>query len=70
MESVVPVAGDLIRREKYPGNPLLPVAENRSSGILIGTGSGYRFNTTHPALYLPAPPPRFGEHAPEGRKGE
>jgi hypothetical protein len=36
----VAASDDLFNWEKYPGNPLLPVAENRSSGILVDTGSG------------------------------
>lgn len=54
------VAGsdDLLTWDKYPGNPLLPTAENKSSGMLVDAGSGVRFYTTHPAVYLHTPAPR------------
>lgn len=54
----VAVSDDLLRWEKYPGNPLRPVAENKSSGMLVDTGDGFRFYTTHPAVYLYTPAPR------------
>ncbi len=56
--TAVAASDDLARWEKYPGNPLRPVAENKSSGILVDTGAGFRLYTMHPAVYLhtPAPP--------------
>jgi hypothetical protein len=54
----VAASEDLINWEKYPGNPLLPVAENKSSGILVDTGSGFRLYTMHPTVYLHATAPR------------
>lgn len=51
----VAASDDLLRWEKYPGNPLLPVAENKSSGTLVDTGSGVRLYTTHPAVYVHVP---------------
>ncbi|OWK40818.1 TsaC protein (YrdC domain) required for threonylcarbamoyladenosine t(6)A37 modification in tRNA [Fimbriiglobus ruber] len=54
----VAVSDDFLHWEKYPGNPLLPVAENKSSGILVDTGEGFRLYTVHPAVYL---------HTPRGR---
>lgn len=56
--TAVAVSDDLIEWEKYPGNPLLPVAENKSSGIVVDTGTGFRLYTMHPAVYLHAPAPR------------
>lgn len=48
----VATSTDLIHWEKYPGNPLQPVSENKSSGILVHDGKGYRLYTMHPAVYL------------------
>ncbi|HJZ56894.1 MAG TPA: hypothetical protein VKE74_18135 [Gemmataceae bacterium] len=56
--TAVAASDDLLHWEKYPGNPLLPVAENKSSGILVDTGEGFRLYTMHPAVYLHAPAPR------------
>lgn len=42
---------DLLTWAKYPGNPLLPAGENKSSGTLVDTGAGERFYTTHPAVF-------------------
>jgi hypothetical protein len=47
----VAASDDLINWKKYPGNPLLPIAKNRSSGILVNTGSGFRLYTMHPVAY-------------------
>lgn len=48
---------DLIHWKKYPGNPLRPIAENRSSGLMIHDAHGFRLYTMHNEvdLYLPAP---------------
>ncbi len=43
---------DLIRWEKYPHNPLLPHAENKSSGIVVHDGRGWRLYTMHPEVHL------------------
>ncbi len=56
--TAVAASDDLVRWEKYPGNPLLPVAENKSSGVLVDTGAGFRLYTMHPAVYLHVPAPR------------
>jgi predicted GH43/DUF377 family glycosyl hydrolase len=56
--TAVAVSDDLLHWEKYPGNPLLPVAENKSSGIVVDTGAGFRLYTMHPAVYLHTPAPR------------
>ncbi len=53
--TAVAVSDDLIRWEKYPGNPLLPVVENKSSGVLVDTGAGFRLYTMNPAVHLHAP---------------
>lgn len=41
------VSTDLIHWKKYPGNPLRPIAENKSSGLLIHDGEKYRLYTMH-----------------------
>lgn len=38
---------DLIRWKKCPQNPLLPVAENKSSGIVVHDGKRLRLYTMH-----------------------
>ncbi|MGD9636533.1 MAG: hypothetical protein AB7G28_20005 [Pirellulales bacterium] len=38
-------SSDLIHWEKYPGNPI--VGDNKSSGIVVPTGAGYRLYTMH-----------------------
>jgi sucrose-6-phosphate hydrolase SacC (GH32 family) len=48
----VATSTDLIKWEKYPNNPLLPIAENKSSGIVIHDGERFRLYTMHPEVYL------------------
>jgi predicted GH43/DUF377 family glycosyl hydrolase len=43
---------DLIHWEKYAQNPLLPISENKSSGIVVHDGKQFRLYTMHPAVYL------------------
>jgi hypothetical protein len=43
---------DLVHWEKYPGNPLQPVEQNKSSGILVHDGERYRLYTMHPQVNL------------------
>lgn len=50
--TAVATSTDLRHWEKYPGNPLLPTAENRSSGIVVPDGHGFRLYTMHPAVYV------------------
>ncbi len=38
---------DLIHWVKYPGNPLRPISENKSSGLLIPVGDRFRLYTMH-----------------------
>jgi hypothetical protein len=54
----VAVSDDLVGWQKYPGNPLRPVSENKSSGVLVDTPDGFRLYTMHPAVW---------RHAPAGR---
>ncbi|SOD82267.1 hypothetical protein SAMN06269250_2079 [Spirosoma fluviale] len=57
----VAVSKDLIHWTKYGGNPI--VSGNRSSGILVNNGSGFRLYTMHPAVnvFLPVPTGRKPE---------
>jgi predicted GH43/DUF377 family glycosyl hydrolase len=45
--TAVAVSADLIRWKKYPQNPLFPVAENKSSGIVVHDGKRLRLYTMH-----------------------
>lgn len=51
----VATSRDLIHWEKYPGNPLLPLEENKSSGILVPDGASYRLYTMHDEVHLHVP---------------
>jgi predicted GH43/DUF377 family glycosyl hydrolase len=53
----VATSTDLIHWEKYAGNPLQPVAQNKSSGIVVPDGDRFRLYTMHPAVYLHLPAP-------------
>ena len=48
----VATSTDLIHWEKYPGNPLQPAAQNKSSGILVHDGAGFRLYTMHAGVYV------------------
>jgi sucrose-6-phosphate hydrolase SacC (GH32 family) len=54
----VAVSDDLIHWTKYPNNPLQPLAENKSSGIVVNDGRGFRLYTMHPSVYVHGPAPR------------
>ncbi|HUQ68161.1 MAG TPA: glycosylase [Planctomycetaceae bacterium] len=41
------VSDDLVHWTKCPGNPLRPIGENKSSGLLIPHGDGFRLYTMH-----------------------
>jgi len=43
----VAVSKDLIHWTKYEGNPLFPLEENKSSGILVHDGNQFRLYTMH-----------------------
>jgi len=43
----VAVSSDLIHWKKYAGNPLLPMADNRSSGMVVPDGDRFRLYTMH-----------------------
>lgn len=46
--SGVAVSSDLFHWKKYPGNPLQPIAENKSSDIVVHDGKQFRLYTMHP----------------------
>lgn len=48
----VAVSDDLRTWHKYPGNPLLPLEQNRSSGIVVKDGESFRLYTMHPEVWL------------------
>lgn len=51
----VATSRDLIHWEKYAGNPLQPVEQNKSSGIVVRDGDKFRLYTMHPSVYLHVP---------------
>jgi hypothetical protein len=54
----IAVSTDLVSWKKYPGNPLLPERDNKSSGILVHDGRQFRLYTMHPEVHV---------HLPAGR---
>ena len=58
--SCLAVSSDLVHWKKFPGNPLQPVGENKSSGILVRSKSGLRLYTMHDRvdLHLPVSRPK------------
>src|SRR5262249_38651379 len=51
----VAMSNDLVHWKKYPNNPLLPIEENKSSGIVVQDGEEFRLYTMHPEVYLHMP---------------
>lgn len=51
----VAASTDLIHWEKYPGNPLQPAAQNKSSGIVVHDGEQFRLYTMHPEVNVHFP---------------
>jgi predicted GH43/DUF377 family glycosyl hydrolase len=51
----VATSDDLIHWTKYSHNPLLPVEENKSSGILVHDGRRFRLYTMHPEVHVHFP---------------
>ncbi len=49
------VSDDLRRWTKYPGNPLRPISENKSSGQLLPVGDGFRLYTVHEKVQVHGP---------------
>jgi predicted GH43/DUF377 family glycosyl hydrolase len=46
---------DLIHWEKFAGNPLRPISENKSSGLLIHDGNQFRLYTMHNEVHVHRP---------------
>ncbi len=53
--TAVATSTDLIHWEKYPGNPLFPLKENKSSGILVHDGKQFRLYTMHNEVHVHFP---------------
>lgn len=49
------VSSDLIHWKKYPGNPLRPESENKSSGQLVDDGEQFRLYTMHDKVQVHFP---------------
>jgi beta-1,2-mannobiose phosphorylase / 1,2-beta-oligomannan phosphorylase len=49
------VSTDLVHWKKYPGNPLLPIADNKSSNILVHDGRQFRTYTMHNQVHVHFP---------------
>ncbi|MFN0198189.1 MAG: glycosylase [Planctomycetaceae bacterium] len=48
----IAVSDDLIHWKKYSGNPLFPIADNKSSGILVHDGGQFRLYTMHNQVHV------------------
>ncbi len=53
----IAVSDDLIHWKKYSGNPLFPIADNKSSGILVQDGREFRLYTMHNQVQVHFPKP-------------
>lgn len=53
--TAIACSDDLVHWTKYAQNPLFPVSENKSSGILVHDGSQYRLYTMHDRVQLHMP---------------
>ncbi|MGZ0164396.1 MAG: glycosylase [Planctomycetales bacterium] len=53
--SGIAVSDDLRTWKKYPGNPLRPISENKSSGLFIHDGKQFRFYTMHDQVHVHFP---------------
>jgi beta-1,2-mannobiose phosphorylase / 1,2-beta-oligomannan phosphorylase len=51
----VAVSDDLIHWTKYEGNPIFPLEENKSSGILVHDGKQFRMYTMHDQVHVHFP---------------
>ncbi|MDA0810285.1 MAG: glycosylase [Planctomycetota bacterium] len=54
----IAVSDDLRNWKKYPGNPLRPISENKSSGLFIHDGKQFRFYTMHGEVHVHSAVPR------------
>jgi hypothetical protein len=53
--TAVATSTDLIHWEKYAGNPLQPVEQNKSSGMIVHDGEKFRLYTMHPQVIAHVP---------------
>lgn len=53
----VATSTDLVHWEKFAGNPIQPVGQNKSSGIVVHDGERLRLYTMHPQVYVHASAP-------------
>jgi hypothetical protein len=51
----VAASKDLVHWSKYDGNPLLPIKDNKSSGILVHDGKQFRLYTMHNKVHVHFP---------------
>ncbi|GIW92136.1 MAG: hypothetical protein KatS3mg110_0177 [Pirellulaceae bacterium] len=51
----VATSTDLVHWEKYPHNPLFPIEDNKSSGILVDEGGRFVLYTMHDQVYRHVP---------------
>ena len=51
----IAMSADLVHWKKYSGNPLRPIAENKSSGLLIHDGAQFRLYTMHNEVHVHRP---------------
>jgi predicted GH43/DUF377 family glycosyl hydrolase len=54
----VAMSDDLINWKKYSKNPLFPLSQNKSSGIMVHDGQRYRLYTMHDRVYIHFPTPK------------
>jgi predicted GH43/DUF377 family glycosyl hydrolase len=55
--TAIATSTDLVHWQKYAGNPLQPIDQNKSSGIVVHDGDKFRLYTMHPQVYVHVPAP-------------
>jgi hypothetical protein len=60
----VAVSNDLVHWVKYRNNPLLPIEDNKSSGILVDDGRQFRLYTMHDKVEVHFPTDTSDHWAP------
>ncbi len=64
----VATSNDLVRWQKYEKNPLFPLAEDKSSGIVVHDGKRYLLYTMHDQVVRHVPRDKPPAEPPESRK--
>lgn len=64
------VSSDLVHWQKYAGNPLRPIEENKSSGLLFPDGPGFRLYTMHGKVDIHVSPGALLSGGPAGDSRE